>query len=86
MAHLTDARYKAVGQTVLYVPEEDLSRPMEDMAKDKELVERLEGGHGTLDTLDTLDTGQWWTQDTLDTRLIYCLSVLTVKAADVQRV
>ena len=43
MAHLTDARYKAAGQTVLYVPDEDLSRPLDDMAKDKDLVERLEG-------------------------------------------
>ncbi|KAF0304891.1 Dynein-1-beta heavy chain, flagellar inner arm I1 complex [Amphibalanus amphitrite] len=42
MAHLTDARYKAAGQTVLYVPDEDLSRSVEDMAKDKDLVERLE--------------------------------------------
>ncbi|XP_037072257.1 dynein heavy chain 2, axonemal-like [Pollicipes pollicipes] len=42
MAYLTDARYKAIGQTVLYIPSEDLSRPVEDMAKDKDLVERLE--------------------------------------------
>ncbi|XP_076145705.1 dynein axonemal heavy chain 2 [Alosa pseudoharengus] len=39
---LTDARFKLVGNTVLYVPMEAMQCTPEEAAKDKELVQRLE--------------------------------------------
>ena len=42
MANLTDTRYKMQGKTVLYVPNEGTKLPIEDAAKSKEFVQRLE--------------------------------------------
>ncbi|XP_063042411.1 dynein axonemal heavy chain 2 [Engraulis encrasicolus] len=39
---LTDARFKLVGNTVLYIPMEAMQGTPEEAAKDKELVQRLE--------------------------------------------
>lgn len=41
MANLTESAYEARGQTVLYIPEEHISNPME-AAKDKDFVKELE--------------------------------------------
>lgn len=43
MASLTDARYKMQGKTVLYIPNENNSFTVEQAAKSKEYVQRLEG-------------------------------------------
>ncbi|EGD81605.1 dynein heavy chain 2 [Salpingoeca rosetta] len=42
MSSLTDVASKSDHNTVLYVPNEDLSRPMEVMLADRDLVQRLE--------------------------------------------
>ena len=42
MASITELAYQAKGSTVLYIPKEDLSN-VEKAAKDKDLVQRLEG-------------------------------------------
>ncbi len=42
LASLTDIRWKMVGKTVLYIPNEGLNLPAEVAAKNKELVQRLE--------------------------------------------
>lgn len=42
MASITELAYQAKGSTVLYIPKEDLSN-VERAAKDKDLVQRLEG-------------------------------------------
>ena len=42
MANLTDTRYKMQGKTVLYVPNEGTRLPIEEAAKSKEFVQRLE--------------------------------------------
>ena len=43
MAHLTDAQHKAVGHTVLYVPDEGEKMDDKEACFQKELVQRLEG-------------------------------------------
>ena len=43
MAHLTDAQHKAVGHTVLYVPDEGFRMEGSHAHLDKDLVQRLEG-------------------------------------------
>ena len=43
MAHLTDAQHRTVGHTVLYIPDEGPAMHSPDAAKNKELVQRLEG-------------------------------------------
>lgn len=43
MATLTDAKYKMYGKTVLYVPNEGLTLSVEEAAKNKDYVQRLEG-------------------------------------------
>ena len=43
MATLTDFKYKMQGKTVLYVPNEGLTLTVEEAAKNKEYVQRLEG-------------------------------------------
>ena len=45
LASLTDTRWKIDRKTVLYVPSEGLSMEIEDAAKNKELVQRLESTH-----------------------------------------
>lgn len=45
MATLTDARYKMQGKTVLYVPNEGLDLSVEEAAKRKDYVQRLESMH-----------------------------------------
>ena len=42
MATLTDAKYKQQGKTVLYVPDEGLDLSLEEAARNKEYVQRLE--------------------------------------------
>ena len=42
MANLTDTRYKMQGKTVLYVPNEGSRLSVEEAAKSKEFVQRLE--------------------------------------------
>ena len=42
MANLTDTRYKMQGKTVLYVPNEGTRLSVEEAAKSKEFVQRLE--------------------------------------------
>ena len=42
MANLTDTRYKMQGKTVLYVPNEGNRLSVEEAAKSKEFVQRLE--------------------------------------------
>lgn len=42
MANLTDTRYKMQGKTVLYVPNEGNRLSVEEAAKRKEFVQRLE--------------------------------------------
>ncbi|KAM4612372.1 dynein axonemal heavy chain 2 [Polymixia lowei] len=42
LSGLTDARFKLVGNTVLYIPMEALQRSPEEASKDKELVQRLD--------------------------------------------
>lgn len=42
MATLTDAKYKPHGKTVLYVPNEGYSIPVEVAVKSKDYVQRLE--------------------------------------------
>ena len=42
MANLTDTRYKMLGKTVLYVPNEGTRLSIEEAAKSKEFVQRLE--------------------------------------------
>ena len=42
MATLTDAKYKPYGKTVLYVPNEGYSIPVEIAVKSKDYVQRLE--------------------------------------------
>ncbi len=42
MAVLTDTRYKIQGKTVLYVPNECLNITLEEAARNKEYVQRLE--------------------------------------------
>ena len=42
MANLTDTRYKMQGKTVLYVPNEGMRLSVEEAAKSKEFVQRLE--------------------------------------------
>ena len=43
MATLTDAKYKMQGKTVLYVPNEGSTMSVEQSARSKEYVQRLEG-------------------------------------------
>ncbi len=43
MASLTDARHKMQGKTVLYIPNENNSFTVEQAAKSKDYVQRLEG-------------------------------------------
>ena len=43
MAHLTDVQHKAVGHTMLYVPDEGSVMAPSNAYQDKELVQRLEG-------------------------------------------
>ena len=42
MANLTDTRYKMQGKTVLYVPNERSKMSIEEAAKNKDFVQRLE--------------------------------------------
>ena len=42
MATLTDAKYKLLGKTVLYVPNEGTGLTVEQAVKHKEYVQRLE--------------------------------------------
>lgn len=42
MASLTEMSFQAKGVTVLYIPSEDLDN-IENAAKDKDLIQRLEG-------------------------------------------
>lgn len=42
MANLTDTRHKMQGKTVLYVPNEGTRLSIEEAAKSKEFVQRLE--------------------------------------------
>jgi dynein heavy chain len=42
LASLTDTTWKMEGVTVLYIPKEGLNMPVEESAKNKELVQRLE--------------------------------------------
>lgn len=42
MANLTDTRYRMQGKTVLYVPNENTNLSIEEAAKSKEFVQRLE--------------------------------------------
>ena len=42
MATLTDAKYKPYGKTVLYVPNEGYSIPVEIAVRSKDYVQRLE--------------------------------------------
>ncbi|CAL1538804.1 unnamed protein product [Lymnaea stagnalis] len=42
LASLTDTRWKLEGKTVLYIPTEGMKIPLEEAAKNKELVQRLE--------------------------------------------
>lgn len=43
MASLTDARHKMQGKTVLYIPNENNNFTVEQAAKSKDYVQRLEG-------------------------------------------
>ena len=43
MASLTDARHKIQGKTVLYIPRENSNLTIEEAAKSKDYVQRLEG-------------------------------------------
>ena len=43
MAHLTDAQHRTTGHTQLYVPNEGPAMDCPEVAKNKELVQRLEG-------------------------------------------
>ena len=45
MAHLTDAQHRTTGHTQLYVPNEGPAMDCPEAAKNKELVQRLEGTH-----------------------------------------
>ena len=45
MAHLTDAQHRNTGHTQLYVPNEGPAMDSPEAAKNKELVQRLEGTH-----------------------------------------
>ena len=42
MGTLTDAKYRMQGKTVLYVPNEGLNLTVEEAARSKEYVQRLE--------------------------------------------
>ena len=43
MAYLTDAQHRTVGHTMLYIPDEGPIMDTPDAAKNKDLVQRLEG-------------------------------------------
>lgn len=43
LGNLTDLHYKMQGLTVLYIPQEGLNLSVEEVSRDMELVQRLEG-------------------------------------------
>ena len=43
MSGLTDTRWKMEGKTVLYIPNEGRTMPVETAARDKDFVQRMEG-------------------------------------------